>query len=476
MASKRRGGLRPIDTTRSARLGLVAAGLVLGVCVAVAAANAGDLDTSFSSDGKRVQNFGATGDLGNAVAVDSHNRVVVAGWSFQPGGSLNYDFAVARFNTDGSLDTSFSGDGKRLQSFGNAFESDQATAVAVDSQDRIVVAGTSDQDTTNAVNNDFAIARYTTSGALDTSFSSDGKRVQNFAAAPSSDTASAVSVDAGNRVVVAGASDQSDAGLGQDFAIARYTASGALDTSFSSDGKRLQNFVSGDNADRANALAIDSQGRIVAAGLSDQDPVVSPLGVNEDFAIARYTTSGALDTSFSSDGKRVQNFITGDNNDVAKAVAIDSQNRVVAAGFSDQDTSIGTDFDFALARFTTGGGLDASFSDDGKKEGNLFAGGSDAEEIRGVAVDSQGRIVAAGYSDVDPSASTNDDFAIARLDAAGTLDPAFSDDGKLLLNFDDGTAIDQANGVAIDSQNRVVVAGQAFPATSDFGIARILGS
>jgi uncharacterized delta-60 repeat protein len=441
------------------------AALTLTAGLGLASASAGALDTSFSSDGKQLQGFdnGADQDQAQAVAVDSQNRIVVAGSTVQTGGS-GIDFAIARYTTSGTLDASFSSDGMRVQSFGNGGDDDEAFGVAIDSQDRIVVAGRSDQSSTG-INLDFAIARYTTSGALDTSFSGDGKRVQNFST--STDQGFAVAIDSQDRVVAAGSSYQG-AGTGTDFAIARFLTSGSLDASFSGDGKRVQSFNNTNFDDEAYAVAVDSQDRVVAAGYSSQTG-----GTGWDFGIARYTAGGSLDTSFSSDGKRVQNFVSGVLDDIARGVAIDSQDRVVVAGQSDQAGTTGNQF--ALARYTTGGALDASFSGDGKRIDEFFDNGLSGDFAHGVAIDSAGRIVAAGLT----NQGGNNEFAISRYTTGGGLDTAFSGDGLRVQSFDNASNTDFAKGVAIDSQDRIVVAGYSLQdggADQEFAIARYLGN
>jgi uncharacterized delta-60 repeat protein len=437
-----------------------AAGLVLVLGVGLALANAGALDTSFSSDGKRIQSFnnGTDPDQAFGVAVDSQNRVVVVGSSDQTGAS-GIDFAIARYTTSGSLDASFSSDGKRVQSFGNGGGEDEARGVAIDSQNRIVVVGSSDQP-----NRDFAIARYTSSGALDTSFSGDGKRLQNFGT--STDSGFGVAIDSQDRVVVAGTSYQGT-GTTIDFAIARFDTGGALDTSFSGDGKRVQSFSNGDFPDEAYGVAVDSQDRVIAGGYSSQTG-----GNGWDFAIARYTSSGALDTSFSGDGKRLQNFVSGALDDIARGVAVDSQNRVVVAGDSDQAGPTGNEF--ALARYTTSGSLDTSFAGDGKQISD-FDNDVSGDFAHGVAIDSKGRIVVVGLT----NQAGNNDFAIARYTTGGELDSSFSSDGRRLQSFDNGSESDFAHAVAVDSQDRVIVAGYTLQdggADQDFAIARFLGA
>ena len=140
--------------------------LLITVAAHPVAAAAGDLDTSFDSDGKVTTEVGSTFDVARSVAIQSDGKIVAAGYS--DNGS-NDDFALVRYNTDGSLDASFDGDGKVTTAIGSG--TDQAFSVAIQSDGKIVAAG----DSYNGSNDDFALVRYNTDGSLDTSFDSDGK-------------------------------------------------------------------------------------------------------------------------------------------------------------------------------------------------------------------------------------------------------------------------------------------------------------
>jgi uncharacterized delta-60 repeat protein len=166
------------------------------------------LDTSFSSDGKVMTPIGAGNDIGRAVVVDSQDRVVVAGYSWN---GSNDDFAVVRYTSAGDLDTSFGTGGKVTTAIGT--DSDIGYGVVVDSQDRVVVAG----ESSNGSNDDFAAVRYTSAGDLDTSFGTGGK--VTTAIGTDSDIGRAVVVDSQDRVVVAG---ESSNGGYWDFAVVRY--------------------------------------------------------------------------------------------------------------------------------------------------------------------------------------------------------------------------------------------------------------
>jgi uncharacterized delta-60 repeat protein len=430
----------------------VAAWCVVGVGAAVGAP--GDLDTTFGTGGKVTTPIGNGNDYGYAVAVDSQGRVVVAGASYN--GSDN-DFAVARYTSAGVLDTSFGTGGKVTTAIGN--NTDWGSAMAVDSQDRIVVAGHSSNgslselavvrytsagvlDTSfgggdgivtttlvvlagapgagsflgnavavdsddrvviaghgyldNSGNADFAVARYTSAGVVDTSFGG-GDGIVTTAVGAGTDRGYGVVVDSADRIVVAG---ESSNGSDRDFAVARYTSAGVLDATFGGgDGIVVTDF--GNSDDNGRGVVVDSQGRVVVAGESWN-------GSDDDFAVARYTSAGVLDTSFSTDGKLTT--AIGSSNDIGRSVAVDSDDRVVVAGSSYGVTPVG-DYDFAVVRYTSTGVLDASFSTDGMV---TTAIGSGSDLGQAVAVDSAGRIIVAGSS----YNGSDDDFAVVRFLAA----------------------------------------------------------
>jgi uncharacterized delta-60 repeat protein len=174
-------------------------------------------------------------------------------------------FALARYNTDGTLDTSFGTDGKVTTNFTPG--ADGANSAAVQTNGKIVAAGLAgDADTK------FALARYNVDGTLDTSFSSDGKVRTNFTG--DFDTANDLAIQADGKVVAAGFAG----GANTTFALARYETDGTLDTSFGGDGRVTTNFTA--DFDAAFALALQADGKIVAAGFAE--------GANPRFALARY--------------------------------------------------------------------------------------------------------------------------------------------------------------------------------------------
>jgi uncharacterized delta-60 repeat protein len=379
-------------------------------------------------------------DEAHSVAIDSRGRIVAAGRDGRR------HFAIARYTPEGTLDPSFSADGKQTTSFG-----DYATAssLAVDSRDRIVVAG---RTRTSSGDRDFALARYLPSGSLDPSFSGNGKAVPN---AGGMEGATSVAIDARGRIVAVG---HRGAGYrSRHFAVVRFRPNGVLDRSFSHDGRRrtsLGDYVS------ASSVAIDARNRIVVAGTT------ADRRGEKNFAVFRYRPDGGLDRSFSRDGKRTTNF---GGYDAANSVTIDARGRIVAAGFASGYRSNGSGYDFALVRYRRSGKLDDSFSGNGKLTRSF--GADNLSDALSVAIDSQNRIVAAGLAQ---SQAQNQDFALTRETPNGSPDDSFSGDARLRTDFG---GYDRAYSVAIDSEGRIVAAGtfQDFSGGQDFALARYLG-
>ena len=398
----------------------------------------GTLDTSFSGDGRKTTDFAGIDDGATGVALQSDGKIVVVGRTgFGSPFGDSFDFAVARYNPNGSLDTSFSGDGKQTAGFG---DSDVPKGVVVQGDGKIVAVGytcNGNPDTTC----DFALARFNSNGSLDTSFSGDGKQTADLG---DIDIADATTVQGDGKIVVVGNVSQLPSGA-TDFALARFDSNGSLDTSFSGDGMQTTDF--GSSNDRAHGVAVQADGKIVVAGES--------LSGSHDFALARYNSNGTLDTSFSGDGKQTTDF---GGSDAANAVALRG-GKIVLAGTGSPGGTGGNDF--AVARYKPNGSLDPTFSGNGKQTTDF--GGSDG--ARAVALQTDGKIVAVGIAGGDRSSF----FALARYNPNGSLDKSFSDDGKQTTSI--GGGADGAAAVAIQANGKIVTVGHTAatspsPATS----------
>jgi uncharacterized delta-60 repeat protein len=413
---------RPSALSRSF-FALLAAWIALAGLAPPAAAAPGDLDFSFGGNGKVITNFGSGVDEGNDVAIQDDGKIVVVG-------TTAGRFAAARYETDGSLDDTFSGNGKVKTNFIGGF--DRGLAVAIQPNGKIVVAGIHGVDS----NATFALVRYKPDGTLDDAFGGDGKVKTNFT--PAIDGANDLVIQPDGRIVAVGFAGIVALAHVGSFALARYRPNGNLDGTFSGDGKARTEFT--DDTDGAFGVALQANGKIVTAGLAG--------GFNPAFALARHRPNGTLDDSFGGDGRVTTNFSPFGAEDRATDVAIQPDGRIVAVGLANEP-----DFAFALARYHRDGRLDPSFGGDGKVRTGFTSPGID--QANAVAIQADGRIVAAGFA--EPGGASEGVFALARYASDGGLDDSFGGDGKVTTNFSD--TFDGASGVALQVDGRIVAAG-----------------
>ena len=349
----------------------------------------GRLDASFGVGGKVTTDFASFFDFASSVAIQQDGKIIVAGGAVI---SPFSNFALARYNSNGTLDASFGAGGKVTTAFGQV--SAQASSVAVQQDGKIVVAGVANIDG----GEDFALVRYNSNGTLDASFGAGGRVTTDFDLVGQGFSfafASSVAVQPDGRIVAAG-----DAQLngGRNFALACYNSNGTLDASFGTGGKVTTNFSGSTFDDFANSVAVQQDGKIVAAG-----GVRTSGGF--DFALVRYNSDGTLDATFGTGGKVTTDFASP--SDFAFSVAIQQDGSIVAAGgtFTGPDSD---SFHSALARYNSNGTLDASFGTGGKVT-NIFGGQRDG--LSSVAIQQDGKIVAAG----GVSFNGNGQFALARF-------------------------------------------------------------
>jgi len=304
----------------------------------------GTLDPTFGTGGKVTTDFAGAGDAAAAIAIQTDGKLVAAGNTFNNRAS-NFNFAVARYNSNGTLDASFGTGGKATFDVGGSFAF--AYAVALQADGKIVVAG----GTVNGLFNDFALVRFNSNGTIDTSFGTGGKVLTDFGVSAQADS---VAVQADGTILVGGFANIDG---GYNFELVRYNSNGTLDTSFGIGGKVTTDFglsTQGFSFAQANSLALQQDGKILLAGTAFLNSV-------RNFALVRYNGNGTLDTSFGTGGKETTAFATpnpSSDNSSAEAVAIQPDGKVVAAGLAA--------FDIALARYNSNGTLDATFGTGGK--------------------------------------------------------------------------------------------------------------
>ncbi|WP_406054569.1 calcium-binding protein [Streptomyces sp. NBC_01077] len=430
--------LRPAERRRrpGGRAGVpVALGMALVLALpGTALAAPGDLDPTFGPDGRVTTPITGYAE-GHDIARQADGRMVVVGVS-------EAGFALARYDSNGSLDPTFSGDGTVTSDFGGG--SHTANAVAIQPSDgKIVVAGT-----TEVIAEEgggccfFSVARYNTDGSLDTGFGDGGLvRVEEFGG--SADGAD-VAVQADGRIVAAGK------GGGSGFALVRLGTDGSLDPSLGGDGAVVAGFTPTspqDGGGIARSMALQPDGRIVSVGYVGNTAF--------DIGVARYNSNGTLDTTFSGDGMVTADF---GGTEFGNAVAVQPDGRIVAAGSGGAG--------FAVLRYNADGTPDAAFGTGGRTSVNAPGDGGIAY---GLALQQNGKIVLAGRAD-DPNSSEANDFGLARLNVNGTVDTGFGGDGFVVTGFND---FDEARGVLVQPDGKIVAAG--YGAGFAFALARYQG-
>jgi len=396
------------------------------------------LDPAFGTDGKVT-----TPGLGGAetVAIQPDSKIVAAGPS-----------SLARYNSDGTLDSSFAQTGSLRTGISAGFLGD-ACDVALPPDGSIVVVGVKDNG--SATGEDFAVQRYTASGTADPNFGTGGTVTTDFNG--STDRAYAVAVQPDGKIVVAGHATNA-ARTGIDIALARYTSDGSLDPSFGTAG-RVTTAIPG-AASFGFAATLDHQGRIVLAARVS-------AGGGDEIGVARYGADGALDQSFDDDGIAVTAFGLGA---IPHGVAVDDQDRIVVVGQSQSTLPAGRS-DIALTRFGAAGRVDTTFDGDGLVTTDFpdpATGTSHDEFGRDLALQSDGGIVVVGVAQLDRGA----DFALARHHSDGSLDPSFGDAGRLTVDFHAG--FDSGRDVAIQPDGGIVAVGSATNvSTQEFALIRL---
>ena len=422
----------------------------------------GNLDSSFSGDGKQTIDFstaasGVSSDYANAVTVQPDGKIIVAGRSDirKLSGGTQAFLRLARCNSDGSPDSTFDNDGKQESTIPYYFD---RCILAVQQDGKIVVAGNflsrlvrfnanGTLDSTfkaeisegaeafysvnsMVIQKDGKIViesslgydrlknllyRFNTDGSLDSSFSGDGKQPLRFG--------SDIALQAGGKIIVTSAGS-----------LYRYKTDGSIDSTFGKNGKQ-----SIADSVRSRLVVVQQDGKILVGGGS-----IGPDGSLTYFALARFSSDGKPDKTFDKNGVVTDNFHAG--NTTFKNTVVQKDGKILAAG----QTWNGNSFDFVIARYNTNGSPDSTFSNDGILiTGITFKLNDYGNANTSIALQSDGKIVAAG------------DYTLARYNADGSADNTFSGDGKLVT--DTTTYI---GAIAIQSDNKMV-AGQIYRAFFD---------
>jgi uncharacterized delta-60 repeat protein len=390
-------------------------------------------DPTFGEDGKVSTAFGEyTTDEVRDLAIQADGKIIAVGSANETDTSYRRGFGLARYLEDGSPDLSFSGDGRVLTFLTR--DSDAANAVAIQPDGRILVGGQG----SISYKSRFALARYDADGALDETFGVNGSVLTSFERDESLILDLALQADGG--IVVAG---RTRTGSDSDVALARYTADGALDASFSGDGIEVTQV--GAASTGAVALEILPDGKLLVAAAAYSPPY--------HVYLLRYLPDGALDPTFGQAG-----IVAVDMGGQATLndMALQRDGKILLAGMRPDG--------FGVTRTRADGAVDTAFGIGGAAIASMLNG------VTRVLQDRSGNVLVAGRY----LPASGSDFAVARFKANGALDTSFGDNGAARVNWGDGEqSIPWA--MQVDAKGRIVLGGATGAGTrADFGLARLI--
>jgi len=440
-------------------------------------------------------------------------KILISGFSSNP--PNGFDFTLVRYNNDGTLDASFGVGGKVVTTMMPGQNMDAIQVVAIQSDGKIVAAGSTNGNAGAPAGADVAFARYLANGQLDPSFGTGGKVM--FSLSAGNDEIQSVAIDALGRIVGAGVSN---AGSSGDIALIRLLPNGQPDNSFDGDGKLVMNIQQGDGL---YTLALQPDGRVLAGGYSgngsfdngvlirvdenglpdasfDNDGIlilptlqatnvanlrllsdgricgsgtVLTTATNRDFLLFRLQSNGSPDPNFNSTGRIIiPNTVDENINYGSHQLLLRNDGSLTVIGWE----FIGTPASLArtsieMVRYNANGTPDNSFGNASRvrsflSQGNVLLSG-------GIARQPDGKLVVAGRWNKSTTVTADFDFVVARYLSNGAPDPSFGTNGFTVVAM--GTGLDLVNALAIQSDGKILVGGNAIVATgnTDFAILRL---
>jgi uncharacterized delta-60 repeat protein len=418
--------------------------------------SASSLDSSFGMNGLVTNATYGGQERGNAVALEPNGQIVVAGsytivagTPAQAASLMNANWAVLRFNPDGSLDTSFGSGGKPVNPFPTGTVA-SADAVVVEPNGKILVGGeyaaTTGAELPSSLS--MVLVQYNPDGTLDTTFGNNG--VVTGAMLPLN-LVRGLALQPNGQIVVVGTPSAPTSGAAT-LDVARFNANGTLDTTFGTNGLASVTLGDGSAMTAANAVAIESDGTIVVGGTAG-------LSGQSVFALASFSPAGSVVNTVTTN--------VGAFSSSINALALQSNGQILAVGAAG---SVGSQI-FALARYNENLTLDTTFGTNGTVLSNFGAG----IVAQGVALMPNGEIVVTGGNATVDSGNLGA-FATALYNANGSLDTTFGVDGLVATPFPGVNSA--ATGVVVQPDGKIVVAGTVnnSDGTSDIALARYLGS
>lgn len=413
------------DALSAEEIGALAAdGVSVSDSVAITVNAINDAPTFEVGDGVAMPDIVALSDGGVDIAVQDDGKYVVLTSANTASSGQDLDFVLSRYNTDGTLDTSFGTNGIVVTAVNTNNESPKTVTLQDDG--KILVAGGYAPTATS----DSIVMRYNADGTLDTTFSTDGMAEIDFSVT-STDIINDMVVQPDGKIVVVGYGSFS--GTNQ-ITVARLHSDGTLDTSFDGDGTLLLP-VNGTGS-YGNEVELLSDGRIMIGGYADN-------GTDNDVVLISLNSDGSLDTSFDTDGTLMIDMTASES---GSAMVVDESDNIYIAGLS----NVSGNSDTIVIKVDDSGSLVTGFGTNGIA---THAIGSPYEAVNDMVLQDDGKIIIVG----DAYNGSNNDISVIRLNSDGTLDTTFDGDGK--IRDDMNGATDSAKAVALDNKGAILVVG-----------------
>lgn len=384
------------------------------------------LDPTFGTNGKVITSFGNQA-IPQKTVIQSDGKAVVVGRVLNS--SNNGDWAIVRYEANGSLDMSFGNNGIILKDFGGhyAYHDDFLKGVILQPDGKIVVGGSSTVSSENKPR--WTLARYDLNGNIDTSFGTNGIVITTIRNGYSIEYITDLILQPDNKIVAVGVSHTGDT----DVALARYNPDGTLDNTFGGGDGIVTTSIGGSN-DRGGYLAIQPDSKIVVLGTFD-------VGGHDEVFIARYNENGDLDSAFGSGGKVIDRY--GFHNGVDGLILDTNGKIMVAGGVVNHDAG-----NTYVARYNSNGSLDGSFGG-----GKIIPFPVGTFGVRSILLQADGKILLGGVLVVNG----NYDLGLKQLNPNGTIDTTFGDNGSFSTPI--GQANEEIYTMALQTDGKIVAAG-----------------
>ncbi|RYH73052.1 T9SS type A sorting domain-containing protein [Flavobacteriaceae bacterium 144Ye] len=349
----------------------------------------GLIDNSFGTNGIVLLDINGFDDEAISSVLQSDGKIITVGYT----NNADKDIIVARFNSNGSLDTSYATNGIYTYDSGT---NDSAETLAISPDDKIIIGC--------EISNNYGVIKITNTGINDTTFGSNGIVTTNLGGV---DYIGDIKLQSDGKILITGTSSKNSTGDGDiyDKTLIRYNTDGTLDTSFNSTGIIFTSYESGGN-DGGYSIIIQTDGKIIVCGSSY-------IGANDDnFALTRYNNDGSIDSTFGNNGTTITDF--GSSLDLCFSSVLQNDGKIILGGYIVNGTTF--DFDFGLARYDSNGILDTSFGTNGITITDINNNSKDYG--LSLAFHQDDKVLIAGNSRITGGTY---DFTIARYNIDGNL-------------------------------------------------------